>query len=114
MPEKKHFTNIYDRPHIEDVRKIHKYIEDVILPLTVQERGPEHILTAMPGVTKEKWQKSYHTRGINSRAWYKYQFGGTWTQACVYWYQHIHKLGSSEWRPAIIMKAVLDAATGGS
>ena len=94
----------------ETIRIIHKYIEDTILPLTAQEKGPEHILTAAPGVTREKWYKSYHTRGIGDYAWSKYQFGGTWTQACVYWYQHIHKPGSSEWRPAIIMGAVLDAA----
>lgn len=97
----------------ETIRVIHTYIENTILPATVQEQGPEHILTAAPGVTKEKWYKCYHTRGIAGRAWYKYQFGGTWTMACVYWYQHIYKPGSSEWRPAIIMAAVLEAARSG-
>ncbi len=99
----------------ETIRIIHSYIEDTILPATVQEQGPEHILTAMPGVTEEKYWKSYRSWGGRcSRAWYKYQFGGTWTVACIYWYQHIHKPGSSEWRPAIIMGAVLDAAAGGA
>lgn len=92
------------------IETIHTYIENVILPATFSEKGPEHRLTAAPGVSQDKYWKSYHSWGNCRYAWYKYQFGGTWTAACIYWYQHIHKPGSSEWRPAVIMDAVLVAA----
>jgi hypothetical protein len=96
----------------ETIKLIHAYIEDVILPVTFQEQGPEHLFVASPGVTRDKYWKSYHSWGNSNckRAWYRYQFGGTWIVACIYWYQHIHKPQSSEWRPKIIMDAVLTAA----
>ena len=99
----------------EVIRTIHTYIESVILPATFSEQGAEHLMTGNdPNGSADKYQKSYHSWGNCRYAWYKYQFGGTWTVACIYWYQHIHKPGSSEWRPAVIMDAVLLAAqTGG-
>jgi len=101
-----------DRPNLPEnnLVLIHEYIEKSILPATFSEQGPEHILTAAQGVARDKYWKSYHSWGNCRYAWYKYQFGGTWTVACIYWYQHIHKPGSSEWRPAIIMAAVLREA----
>lgn len=61
-------------------------------------------------LTKEQWWKSYQYWARADSAWQR-QFGrgGTDIQSALAWYQHIYKPGSKEWRPKIIIKALLDS-----
>jgi len=61
--------------------------------------------------TREQYWASYPSwsRG-GDRAWNRYGLGGTDTMHAIMWYQHIHKPGSREHRPKIIMDAVKKAA----
>lgn len=61
-------------------------------------------------ITEEQWWKSYHSWCHGGRAWNKLQSGGSDIETALAWYQHIHKPGSKEWRPSIIIDAVCRAA----
>lgn len=64
----------------------------------------------LPKLTKEQWWQSYQSWARGGNGWNRYSIGGTYINAALAWYQHIHRPGSHEWRPSIIMAAVLDAA----
>jgi hypothetical protein len=63
-----------------------------------------------PKLTKEQWQQSYQSWARGGNAWDRYGIGGTYINGALAWYQHIHKHGSREWRPSVIMQAVIAAA----
>lgn len=66
---------------------------------------------AARGLTREQWSQSYQSWGHGGRrAWDMLRSGGTHQHSAVAWYQHTHKPGSKEWRPAIIIDAVCRAA----
>lgn len=54
--------------------------------------------------------KSYESWKHGGNAWYKLESGGTTQMQALQWYQHVHKPGSKEWRPSIIIAAVVAAA----
>ena len=61
-------------------------------------------------VTSEQISRSYQSWAIPRRAWHVAQQGGTGVLAMIVWYQHVHKPGSREWRPAVIIRAALSEA----
>jgi len=63
-----------------------------------------------PNLTKEQWQESYQSWVHGGNGWNRYSIGGTYINGALAWYQHIHRPGSKEWRPSIIMAAVIEAA----
>lgn len=63
------------------------------------------------GISREQYSESYQSWWRGGRAWHRLEQGGTGQMAALCWYQHIHKPGSKEWRPSIIIRAVLAAAT---
>ncbi len=65
-----------------------------------------------PNRDKDKWSHSYHRSAKGSRGWWPIQQGHTGVMKLLYWYHHQYKLGSSEWRPAIIIRAALEVANG--
>lgn len=60
--------------------------------------------------TINQWMESYQSWAHGGRAWNRYGLGGTDIVTALTWYQHVHKPGSKEWRPKIIMAAVRAAA----
>ena len=62
-------------------------------------------------MTNAQWQVSYRSWAHGGDAWNKYGMGGTDITTALVWYQHSHKPGSREWRPAIIMRAVDEEVT---
>lgn len=60
-------------------------------------------------ITCQQWQESYQSWAHGGHGWNRYGLGGTYINAALAWYQHIHKPGSKEWRPPIIMAAVIEA-----
>jgi hypothetical protein len=64
----------------------------------------------MAHLSKEQWTESYQSWIHGGDGWNKYQMGGTYINAALAWYQWLHKPGSKEWRPRIIMAAVAKAA----
>ena len=61
-------------------------------------------------ITRSQWEKAYQSWQLGGNAWRKLRSGGTDIQTCLAWYQFIHKPGSREWRPSIIIDAVCRAA----
>lgn len=59
------------------------------------ERGPKEYWYSYP-----QWAKG------GDRAWMPLREGGTGIMRVLMWYHHVHKPGSKEWRPKIIIKAV--------
>ena len=64
----------------------------------------------IPKLDKHQWYTSYLSWARGGNGWNRYGIGGTYINAALAWYQHIHQPGSHEWRPPIIMKAVKAAA----
>jgi hypothetical protein len=62
-------------------------------------------------ITHHQWWESYPSWARGGNGWQRRltHFGGTDIWKALGWYQHIHRPGSKEWRPAIIIKALLDA-----
>lgn len=60
---------------------------------------------------ERRWWDSYHSWRHGGRGWHKMQCGGTQISMAIAWYQHLHRPGSKEWRPSIIIKALLAEAT---
>lgn len=57
--------------------------------------------------TQKQWSESYQSWAKGGRAWDRLLgLGGTDTQSALTWYQHIHRPGSKEWRPSIIIRAL--------
>ena len=63
-----------------------------------------------PGISREQHRQSYQSWAKAGHAWSQLG-GGTAVMAALCWYQHVHRPGSREWRPSIICRALLDAAT---
>ena len=61
-------------------------------------------------LTRDQWQSAYSSWWRGGNGWNKLRSGGTDIQTCLAWYQSIHKPGSKEWRPSIIIDAVCRAA----
>jgi len=79
-----------------------KLLNDWVLPVMSPKLGKQ--------ITREQFNESYQSWNHGGRGWDRYQMGGTGISHCIAWYQHIHKPGSREWRPAMIMRAVLEEA----
>lgn len=80
----------------------------------MQALTKEQVLTiraflAKQQFTREQWLEAYQSWARGGYAWDRLQSGGTDIQRALTWYQFIHKPGSKEWRPAIIIRALLDA-----
>lgn len=58
-----------------------------------------------PDIDLEEWDPPFK----KGRAWFPTNQGAG-VKRLIYWYQNIHKPGSKEWRPAIIVRAALVAA----
>jgi len=63
-----------------------------------------------PKLTREQWQQSYQSWARGGNGWNRYSIGGTYINGALAWYQHIHKPGCKEWRPKVIMTALLQEA----
>ena len=61
-------------------------------------------------LTRDQWQSAYSSWWRGGYGWNKLRSGGTDIQTCLAWYQSIHKPGSKEWRPSVIIDAVCRAA----
>lgn len=86
---------------------VNRFIFDVLL-----DQGPPPLNGyRMRGITREQHSKSYQSwaRG-GRRVWGALHQGGTGQMAALCWYQHIHRPGSREWRPSIIIRAFVRAA----
>lgn len=66
------------------------------------------------GISREQYSESYQSWARGGHAWDRMEQGGTGIMAALCWYQHIHRPGSKEWRPRIIINAVLAAALAAS
>lgn len=67
-------------------------------------------LTELTGKTEAELRNhSYPTWGRVGRAWdHQLGTGGTYTMRAIVWYQHIHKPGSTDSRPAVVLKAIAE------
>lgn len=63
-----------------------------------------------PKLNNEQWMRSYQSWARGGHAWDRYGLGGTDINTALAWYHWIHKPGSREWRPSIVMDAVSVAA----
>lgn len=78
---------------------------------TLIKEGPPPINASyIPGITREQNSESYQQWARGGRAWRVMGQGGTGQMAALCWYHHIHKPGSREWRPSIIIRALLAAS----
>lgn len=60
-----------------------------------------------PLFTRAQWSEAYQSWNRGGNGWSRQLgLGGTDTQSAICWYQFIHKPGSKEWRPRIIILAL--------
>lgn len=57
---------------------------------------------------KEQREFSYHKWSHGGRGWSHTGQGGTGIMLMLMWYHHVHKKGSNEWRPKIILTALTE------
>jgi hypothetical protein len=75
---------------------------------TITYQGPAPLNgNGYHGITREQYQESYQCWWRGGRAWHALQQGGTGQMAALCWYQHIHRPESREWRPSVIIRALL-------
>ena len=67
--------------------------------------------TQFPKLSRDQWWQSYQSWARGGNGWNRYSLGGTYINGALAWYQHVHKPGCHEWRPPVIMRAVIAAAT---
>jgi hypothetical protein len=65
---------------------------------------------AVHPMTREQIDDSYQSWAKGGRGWDALQEGGTGILAALCWYQHVHRPGSREWRPSVIIRALLAAS----
>jgi hypothetical protein len=68
----------------------------------------DKFLFSLSGFTKKQWEQSYPSWTRGGRGWWPLQQGGTGIMRALMWYQHVHKPGSREWRPSIIIQALIE------
>ncbi len=64
-------------------------------------------LPTQTNFTKDQYWTSYQNWWRGGRGWHPLQQGGTGQMKALMWYQHRHKPNSKEWRPKIIIEALL-------
>jgi hypothetical protein len=90
----------------DEVAAVNRFIFDVLL-----YRGtPPLNGYGLRGITREQHQQSYQSWARGAHAWMALEQGGTGQLAALAWYQHLHRPGSREWRPAKIIPAFVAAA----
>lgn len=77
--------------------------------LTEMRPAINDFLFSLPSFTKEEYWSSYPSWSTGGRGWQKLHQGGTGIMKALMWYQHRHKPGSKEWRPKIIIEALITA-----
>lgn len=57
--------------------------------------------------TLDQFYESYKSWGHGGRGWNGFKQGGIGIMKAIMWYQHTYRPGSREWRPRIIIQAVV-------
>ncbi len=79
------------------------------LKLTKEQLCKAHnFANALPPFTNTQWQHSYQRWYLGGRAWNCLQMGGTQQMRVLMWYHHVHRPNSKEWRPTIIIRALME------
>jgi hypothetical protein len=82
------------------------------IKLTLEQRKAINMfLFALPSFTRSQWEHSYPQWLYGGRGWGKLQQGGTGIMRALMWYHHTHKPGSREWRPAVIIRALIQVVS---
>lgn len=89
----------------EDVRAAGRFLA------SLWEEGSEET-QGMPVTTfsRDQYWSSYPQWAKGGHAWNAMEQGGTGIMHALMWYHHVHKPGSREWRPSIIIRAVVEHA----
>jgi drug/metabolite transporter superfamily protein YnfA len=89
-----------------EIRAVHAFLASMYV-----EGTPEtHMIPGYRGLTREQYWKSYQQWNKGGDAWDRLQAGGTYIIIALMWYHHVHKPGSEEWRPSIIIRALVAAS----
>lgn len=78
-----------------------------------RKRIREFLAQQRTRLTRDQWMQSYLSWAKGGRGWNPFGLGGTDINTALAWYQHIYKPGCREWRPKIIMRAVVESAGAG-
>ena len=89
-----------------EVAAIHRFLWGRL----IEQSGPPLNNYAYRGITRDQYWQSYPSWIRGGNAWNTIEQGGTGIMAALCWYHHIHKPGSREWRPSIIIRALLQVA----
>jgi hypothetical protein len=87
-------------------------VREFVTSLRTEEyrEGYGWIYRAVHPMTAQQIDDSYQSWAKGGRGWRAIHEGGTGILAALCWYQHVHKPGSREWRPTIIIRALLAAS----
>lgn len=88
----------------------HDAVNRLIFDVLLFQGPPPLNAHGMRGLSRDQQSESYQSWARGGRAWRALHQGGTGQLAVVCWYQHIHRPGSHEWRPAKIIPAFVEAA----
>lgn len=62
-------------------------------------------------IDREEWREAYQSWARGARGWeVVYGFSGADIHTALWWYQYRHALGSKEWRPTVIIRALIQAS----
>lgn len=59
-------------------------------------------------LTPSEWWRSYPSWKRGGNGWDALSSGGTHIHTALVWYQHLFRPGSKEWRPAVIIHALME------
>lgn len=60
--------------------------------------------------TSDQYYRSYPQWSRGGSGWHPFRQGGTYIMNAIMWYHYVYKNNSMEWRPSIIIRAVLREA----
>ncbi|MGI4873193.1 MAG: hypothetical protein ACRYFX_18690 [Janthinobacterium lividum] len=72
----------------------------------------DYLRNTVTGLTNDQWHESYCSWSRGGDGWgpaLRWD-GGTTIRYCLAWYQFLHRPGSKEWRPSLIVEAACLAA----
>jgi len=86
-----------------NIKRIHTFLKSLI-----EQGGAPLNAVGYKNISRDQYEMSYQSWARGGNGWNALQSGGTYQMAALTWYQHIYRPKSSEWRPAIILRGIIN------
>jgi hypothetical protein len=87
----------------DEIRAAHAFLGSMY----VEGTPATHMIPGFRGFNRDQYWQSYGQWAKGGYAWDQLEAGGTYIMIALMWYHHVHRPGSREWRPSIIIRALV-------